>query len=352
MISRIGLNIWISIKMLINNKLRLVLTITGMSLGLLLVVGGIEIINTYTENKYKKISYIDNNVVMLYSNNDIVLSEALYKLKSEKCEYSYNYYKKAIDLSTDGYWYKNSRIDYSLELLGASYDFQDGYICFDDNDSNYCGKINLLYGQGFSKTQYNDKENVCLIERSTSELIFGNENSIGEFIDVEINSYTYKFEVIGIIDDMPTTLTDNLNINSSIYTNSEVLTQRDVIVPLSWYDYFYKYAERSECYVMFCFSEKDAQLGSSILGNVGYKTDSVEIIDYNGSMKSLQEYTFFLKNVVSILLICLFMISGLIVMNTMIFSIKERISEIGIIANICARLHSKDFMYNNSSNHL
>lgn len=330
MIYRVLLKLRLSIKIFVSNKLRFFLTISGMSLGLLIMICGIEVINAYTESEYKKIKYVDKNVLMISSDSHIRVSDAIYKLEQGSCDYSYSYYKKAIDSESKGYLYKDSRIDCNLNLLAASYNFEKGYMCFADENLNYCGRVNMICGQSFSKEQYDKQKRVCIIENSTSELLFGMEAAIGKSIEIEINGNNYKFEIIGIIEDTPTTSKENLVINANIRKKESVIAQRNVIVPLSWYNNNYENVDRSTSNVIFYFDEHNMYKGKDILRTVGYGTDNISVIDYNSILFSLREFINLLKNVVDVLLICIFLIAGLIVMNALFFSVKERIREIGI----------------------
>lgn len=319
-----------SIKILLNNKIRFVLTIIGIGVGLFVLAVGIETINVYTEKECKKIDNIDRNACMLYSQYHIDVGEALYKLKQNDCRFSYMYYKKSKDLSNITYTYKNSQISNNLCLLGASYDFQNGYFCYTDEASNYLGKVRILYGKSFSKSQYQNEEAVCVLEKSTSELLFGKENSVGNKLILEINDITYEFNVIAIIDDLPMTSQNNLKVNSSIRRGEDIIVQRNVIVPLSWYSKKYENVDRSQSYVIFDFHSNDLEKGRNIVENCNYDTDNIEIVDYESMFLELNDFIEGLKRIVDIVLLCIFILSGLIIMNTMFFSIKERIREIGI----------------------
>lgn len=319
-----------SIKILINNKIRFILTIIGIGVGLFILAVAIELINVYSEKEYSKIKKMDSNTCMIYSQNYIDIGETLYKMDQSQCEFSYVYYKKSKDESTISHTYKNSVISTNLCLMGASYDFQNGYYCCNDDSMNYMSNIKVLYGKSFSKEQYENNDAVCVLEKSTSELVYGKENSVGKDLLLEIEGITYQFKVVAVIDDFPMTTESNLKINSGIRFGEDVIVQRNIIVPLCWYNKHYENSDRSLTYVIFNFENESLNKGINIIENSNYETDNVEIVDYKKLAVELDDEVVNLQILVNIILLCVFILSGLVVMNTMFFSIKERIRELGI----------------------
>lgn len=326
MVSKFFLKVKLCLKLIFLNKLRLVLTIVGMCIALFLLGVSIEIINTYTYNQYKKVSHMNRNVTLVKSSGLMELDEVVHRLQENQLSYAYTYYKKSDALGNISYRYKENELSCNISIIGSSNDFDKGHIFFCDLENEYFTKTKMLYGNGFT----NMGEVGCIIERSTSQILFGKDNSLGEKIEFTIEDIDYEFVVCGIIEDRPTTLEDNLKINASLHRKDDIMIEREVFVPLSWFNAEYKNNERSSSSVIFYFEETDAEQGKHLLRNSNYKTDNIEIIDYQCTVAQLNETRQIIQIVFNIILVIVFIVSGLIVMNTLFFSVKDRIREIGI----------------------
>ena len=84
--NRVLLMTKLSVKCLLNNRFRIVLTISGFALGLLVLLCGIEVSNAYAEDKYNKLQTIDENLMMVSGEACLDLTDAIYKLNASKCQ--------------------------------------------------------------------------------------------------------------------------------------------------------------------------------------------------------------------------------------------------------------------------
>ena len=296
-----------------------------MSTALIMVASMIEIINTFTYNQYKKINYMDSNIMLLKSDSVIELDNLINKFDGRQMDYSYTYYKKAKDLGNVSYRYGDNTVSCNIKLVGVSNDFQNGYIYFNDSEYEYCSKVNVNCSTDLS----NSYVNYCSIEESTSMLLFGTANSIGEEIDITVNDKEYNFIVSSVIEDRPTTVESNLEINASI-NKKDVVVEREIFVPIAWYNTVYENSFRSSSSVIFYLDENSIDIEKAIIESSYYGTDNIDIVDYSDLVEQLKESSTIIQSILEVILIIVFIVSGLIVMNTLFFSVKERIREIGI----------------------
>lgn len=340
--NRVLLMTKLSVKCLLNNRFRFVLTISGFALGLLVLLCGIEVSNAYAEDKYNKLQTIDENLMMVSGEACLDLTDAIYKLNASKCQYSYNYYKISKDCGGSTYLYKGNSLSYNLSLMAVSYGFENGYQLIKESDLYFCSKNKLLYGAAFSEEEYENGDSVCVLERSTATILFGKENAVGEDLQVGIEGYTYCFRVVGIVEDSLGSQNSNLKVNAELRNGGELIIDRSIIVPLPWYDSYYKGNNRSSSVAIFQFPDEDVSAGKGILLRSNYKTDNTEKIDYYSVWFSVNESTQIINGIFNAVLALVTLVAGLMVMNTLMFSIKERIREIGIKRALGAK--SKDIV--------
>lgn len=330
---KIVLMLKLNLTMLFNNKLRIRLTILGICIGLLIFAIGTEVINSYSKKQFEKISSFNRNAILINSRKPLELKQMKYKLSKNGCNYSFSYYKTASDIFAYNIKYDNKVLNSNIQVLGTKYNFLDKDFGYCDNDSYFCNKLKLLYGDDFSKEQYETSQKVCILEKSTSKLLFGEEKSLGKYVTFTINEKTYKFKIIGIIDDLPTTAVQNLKINAIIRRNKsaeEVDLKCNVIIPLSCYNKIFGTSERSGYSYIFNIAKDDLSLSKSILRQVDYGTDEFDFYDYDEILLQIEDFINRIQLISDIVILCIIVMSGLIVMNTMFFSVKERIEEIGI----------------------
>lgn len=67
-----------------------------------------------------------------------------------------------------------------------------------DADSKSIISLEIIKGREINKEDIDNKANVCIIDSTTSESLFGDENPIGKTIKLNMFSKKIKFEVVGV----------------------------------------------------------------------------------------------------------------------------------------------------------
>lgn len=321
---------------------RMALTLSGLVLSVVILMVGMIISETYLESKQYYIKpYRENNGVIVQSNVDYKTYD-YFKNQTEynvSMEIDNRLVYKLMKLSRiDGYdtniYGRGIRVDENMNLALV----QIG----EDAAERYSAR--LVRGRLINIDDIYDMEKVTVIDTALADLLFGTDDALGreikfpvydEFGNVEYES----FEIVGIIEASDYA-NKNLDTLKKMYKedSAELLSQDSSMFKFNFYiPYSIKIgnSENADNTMNLIFtsrteSYRDIRYEIIMAGNRNSYIDIHNIIDadavyniYAADIKSSQ------KTILYAVLI-IFVISGLSIMNTMLFSVKERINEIGI----------------------
>lgn len=199
----------------------------------------------------------------------------------------------------------------------------------------------LIQGRLIEAKDIENGENVIVIDSVTAKLLFGKIEAVGEIVNLEtVNEYgknTYeKYKVIGVIE-------------ASVYAQKQydsileaVKTQNKKSEEPYVFNFYIPYTSRygnynADAYKMQLVFTSNTENYKDIKYDINYGTigtdtelkinqivDADDVYEYNAQQIAETQ------NTIMYIMIIVFIISGLCIMNTMMFSIKERINEIGI----------------------
>lgn len=317
------------------------LTLSGLVLSVVILMVGMIISETYLESKQYYIKpYRESNGVIVQSNVD-------YK--------TYDYFKNQTEYNVS--MEIDNRLVYKLMELG-----EDEYITNiygrgirvgenmnlalvqmgEDTKERYCAK--LVRGRLINIDDIYDLKKVTVIDTALAGLLFGTEEALGKKIKFPVNdefgNVEYEsFEIVGVIEASDYA-NRNVDILKKMYMEEqgELLSQNGSIFQFNFYiPYSIKMgnSDNADNTMNIIFTSKteayrDIRYEIMMAGNRNSYIDINNVIDadviynmYAADIKSSQETILY-----AVLII--FVISGLSIMNTMMFSVKERINEIGI----------------------
>lgn len=185
-------------------------------------------------------------------------------------------------------------------------------------------RFELMYGRLIDKSDTIQKRKVCILEESLAASIFGNENAVGRHVDLMNSPHSESFEVIGIVKT-------GKGIMQSVMGN---------YFPAFLYMPYTVISESPNFSQVFVKVNSDAdtaslieriktRLSASASGNFAVK-------DLAGQKKSFESMLSAVTNVLTIIGAVSLIVAGISIMNIMLISVNERIKEIGIKKSIGA----------------
>lgn len=303
----------IAIKNISSNKMRTILTTLGIIIGISSVITIVAIGKGFKNKIDKEFSSINANVVSLYisgeeaNNNKYKLTlkdmEALEKLDNVKTA-SPNYLTHATINSVNG----NKALNY-FAYLNAS-----------DENGEDLHKLKMKYGRFIAREESKNGLDVVVISDTLSKSIFGNENSVGQ--KIEVSSYEknkMKLEIIGVFETGVDDFSSN-SIYSPLQNALELDDQNE--------ENFSSAKVEIENSKTFSRTQKEIIRTLSIIhkakDDIYELSANFEILDTMGT--TIDIFTTFISFVASIALL----VGGIGVMNIMLVTVTERTREIGV----------------------
>ncbi|MDE6208811.1 MAG: FtsX-like permease family protein [Lachnospiraceae bacterium] len=317
------------------------LTLSGLVLSVVILMVGMIISETYLESKQYYIKpYRESNGVIAQSNVDYKTYD-YFKNQTEynvSMEIDNRLVYKLMELGEDEYttniYGRGIRVDENMNLALV----QMG----EDTKERYCTK--LVRGRLINIDDIYDLKKVTVIDTALAGLLFGTEEALGKEIKFPVNdefgNVEYEsFEIVGVIEasDYANKNVDTLK-KMYMEEQGELLSRNGSIFQFNFYiPYSIKMgnSDNADNTMNIIFTSKteayrDIRYEIMMVGNRNSYIDINNVIDadviynmYAADIKSSQETILY-----AVLII--FVISGLSIMNTMMFSVKERINEIGI----------------------
>ncbi len=314
-----------NLRLLIHNNVRFRLTITGICIPLALYLFCTECLNSYAELSYERIRIFGENTYLVSSEGPADLSAASLKLTEQNQPYQLTKILNQEKGIRKYRFFRRHPVTVNLHFQEVSGDLSNGYIPYETEDGIYCSEQKLFCGSWFPKES---SETLCILERSTAVLLTGTEHAEGQYITY-IDHNEYKFmRICGVMEDLPDTSLDNLSINRRCRSlllddGTPVITDRRV-----WINQ--RISTPGDCTCIYLFPEDTAKAGKETLRHVPWPQNVYSCSDQESlteETKDTQQAVFLLSTG---LLFFLILISGCMIMNTMHFSVCERVLEIGI----------------------
>ncbi len=206
-----------------------------------------------------------------------------------------------------------------------------------NEDLLFINQMATKYGRSWTKDEYDQKRNVCIISTITAKEIFGKEDCVGETINYTISNRTVSLKVIGVVDMTENSMISQEQMESmmSSYSSTQ-MTMGMLAIPASLNGELNDRVNRyTQLYIM---ATDDADLdntGESALNLIKTRHGSLDDSVY--TMNIMATYIDLLDSVISIFTTFIaavsaisLLVGGIGVMNIMLVSVTERTREIGI----------------------
>lgn len=332
-------NYW---KKMYRSSSRMVLTLCGLVLAVVILMLGMIVCETFLEAEQDYLTpYRNANGVVLEADKN----SSVYKYFKNKQEYN-----TGLEIS--------DRIIYNIINLNNRMNEVSiyGRAIFVDENMN----LSMTRKEAFSYDRYSSKllkgrlinsedifqeKKVAVISEVLADILFENENPIGKEIQFpvfteEADIYNYeRFEVVGVIAS-PDVEKDNAKEIKKYLAQDQ--DNPEMTAKMYEFNFYLPYSvklingtvEKNEKMTLVITSNKIGykDISSSILEdsktNINIKINEINNADtmYSRNAENIKST----QNIILFAVLLIFVISGVSITNTMLFSVKERVNEIGI----------------------
>ena len=207
-----------------------------------------------------------------------------------------------------------------------------------NEDMLIVNQLTPKYGRSWTRDEYEQKRNVCIMSTMTAKDIFGKENCVGETINYTVNNTTVSLKVIGVVDMANNSMISQEQMDSmmSMYSSSSQMSMGMIGIPASLNGELNDSVNKfTQVYLMAEDGSDLDNVGESALNLIktrhGDFDDSVYTLNIMATYIDLLDsviniFTTFIAAVSAISLL----VGGIGVMNIMLVSVTERTREIGI----------------------
>ncbi len=333
-----GENIRLALQGVWSHKLRSLLTMLGIIIGIAAIITIVSTIQGTNEQIKENLIGAGNNVVNVQLNQNgsvydlswnsiptgirTITEETRQKLEeirgAEKvslyCERSY----------TNGAYYLNE------EFNGATRGIDENYL------SVYGYQIKA--GRGFTQSDYSGYRKVALVDAKAVSTLFGGEDPINKCLELQGEVFT----VVGVVT-LSEEFTPSINSMSDYQTYADT-SSGTIFVPLAVWPSIYQFDEPQSVAIKVNSTDAMTTVGKSAedLLTESQITDSTSKFDYRSQdmleqAKQLQQMSESTNTQLIWIASISLLVGGIGVMNIMLVSVTERTSEIGLKKAIGAK---------------
>lgn len=321
---------------------RMLLTLCGLVLAVVILMLGMIVCETFLEAEQDYLTpYRNANGVVLEADKN----SSVYKYFKNKQEYN-----TGLEIS-DGIIYNITNLNNRMNEVSIY-----GRAIFVDENMN----LSMTRKEAFSYDRYSSRllkgrlinsedifqeKKVAVISEVLADILFENENPIGKEIQFpvfteEADIYNYeRFEVVGVIAS-PDVEKDNAKEIKKYLTQDQ--DSLEMTAKMYEFNFYLPYSvklingtvEKNEKMTLVITSNKIGykDISSSILEdsktNINIEINEINNADtmYSRNAENIKST----QNIILFAVLLIFVISGVSITNTMLFSVKERVNEIGI----------------------
>ncbi len=316
------------------NSFRLWLTIIGITTGVILLVVSTVILESYENAYYDEFKLFTNEYVYVSNNNGFSQEDMLVfnnELDNELITYSTNEF------------YSENKYQLNIKSSGISSNYINNSLIdkidYSVNNAPVIYNPKLIIGKTWDIEDYQNKNKIVVINLSLAKLLFNDKNPIGESIVLNDT----KFEIIGVLDNSPSQLREietynNISANNNL-SQSEIekyFPSLNVYMPITTFiEFINPNAKINRCLIKSTEEVNSIKIVSNFQDY--YKnelllesTNTIRIFNKDLIDQVIEENFSSIKIVIICVTIFFILLATIIIANTLFYSIKEKITEIGI----------------------
>ena len=313
-----------AIKNIRSNRLRTLLTMLGIIIGIASVVSIITLGNGMSEYVQKQVESTGSSILSIY----------LTKSKTDQrfTQEDINAVKEAFDAVQGGSFYSG----YEGTVVGRkdASTAQFSFVCAD-----YClGNGNgIKYGRYINESEVESAANVCVLVASDAKKLCGTENAVGMTVELNVDGHVQEFTIVGIQNDYGEMIMKLLEMAGGFTMIDLPYTTASTVFGINTSDY---------ASVEFYTGKTGEHISSSqvtkfLEGRMGLRgQDALYYYDSTTSNDEIDNIMGLITTFMSIVAAISLLVGGIGVMNIMLVSVTERTREIGIRKSIGARTGS------------
>lgn len=326
-------NIRLSLQGILSHKVRSLLTMLGIIIGIAAIIAIVSTIKGTNEQ-------IKNNLIGA-GNNAVAVQ--LYQGESPY-DFSYQESPEGVPVVSDDIRSQIAEFDevesvsfyrtrsYCENVYYRNSQFSGAIIGIDENYFDTAG-YQIQQGRGFTSNEYSNNSKVVILDNTAVKSLFSSENPIGQIVDIG----TEPFVVIGVAVES-TPFEPVINSEEDYWTYMQTSGGKMFIPGKSW-PIVYRFDEPENCLAKATDTDSMPTVGKKVsdLLNTTIQTtsDSEMQIKYQsedilGQAKSLQDLSSSTNTMLIWIASISLLVGGIGVMNIMLVSVTERTREIGL----------------------
>ena len=318
-------------KILAADRGRLILTTAGICVSLFLSGAGEEMRNSLTERQMRELKIFDPCAVLVCGEKGADAGGILRGAAESGIRYSYTHCRYGeIPLAVTSVR-KGLSVTCRLFPAGLSGKGDRIRIGSADGETPACEPLSVVYGSFFTEEECRETASVCLLERSTAEILFGMENAVGLYLQAVNGPDRLRLKVTGIIEDLDRSRRENLRLNAELLRAcgpSRQETDRLLFTPLTLFSEETSLSRGSRSCMTFLPDADDLPALSAVIRKCcgdAFRAFDCEELEAGAAenMKTAQV-------LLSVMQLLLAAVSGFMIMITMYFYVRSRFRETGI----------------------
>jgi len=302
------------------------LTLVGLVLSEVVLFSGLVYFNTYREYSKKEYGLFEKNHAIVVKGE--YNYETYEKISRNAVATSLQLYDNVFRNAGDVQWRGKEatvlvspvRTDCLFEAIAENEMREDSYF-----------SMRLVDGRMLTQADTDEKNNVTVIPESLAVLLYGTKDVVGKKLNYsavvvnesgEYRTYYYEPEIVGVVSDRMTA-TEHME----ECLQREGLLGFPIYVPLSYIDVF---AQNNQTRMRIIAVHDADGYFAAVQDAIVWVDDKCTVTSYYDLKDKADRENAEARRLILLLVSAMLVVSGICIANTMAFSVKERVNEIGI----------------------